>query len=124
GRAIGVDIEQIRPDFATDEIAKRFFSEREWQALRALPTVERTAAFFRCWTRKEAFIKAIGEGLSFPLDAFAVSLAPGEPAVLRWLRDQPDAVQRWSFRDITALPGFLAALAVEGEMSRVAVQKI
>ncbi|HEV3143244.1 MAG TPA: 4'-phosphopantetheinyl transferase superfamily protein [Gemmataceae bacterium] len=124
GRAIGVDLERIRPDFATDEIAQRFFSEREWQELRQLPEPDRTATFFRCWTRKEAFIKAVGEGLSFPLDAFAVSLAPGEPAALRWLRDDPVAVCRWQLRDLQAPPGFLAALAVEGEAGRVVVQSL
>jgi 4'-phosphopantetheinyl transferase len=122
GRVVGVDIEQIRPDFATEEIAKRFFSEREWKELRGLPAAERTTAFFRCWTRKEAFIKAVGEGLSFPLDAFAVSLAPGEPAALRWLRTDKDGARRWRLEDIAAPAGFLAALAVEGEVSRVVMQ--
>jgi 4'-phosphopantetheinyl transferase len=125
GRTIGVDIERIRPDFATDEIAKRFFSEREWQELRGLPAAERTTAFFRCWTRKEAFIKAVGEGLSFPLDAFAVSLAPREPAALCWLRGlraDDDGVRRWHLRDAAAPAGFLAALAVDGDVSRVVIQ--
>jgi 4'-phosphopantetheinyl transferase len=122
GRPIGVDIERIRPDFATDEIAQRFFSQREWQELRGLPAAERTTAFFRCWTRKEAFIKAVGEGLSFPLDAFAVSLAPGEPAALHWLRADAEGVRRWRLKDVAAPSGFLAALAVEGDVSRVVIQ--
>ena len=121
-RAIGVDLERIRPDFATDEIAQRFFAEREWRELRAIPEAERAAAFFRCWTRKEAFIKAIGEGLSFPLDAFAVSLAPGKLAALYWLRDDPNGVERWRLHDLAAPPGFFAALAVEAGAERVLLQ--
>jgi 4'-phosphopantetheinyl transferase len=122
GRVIGVDIEQVRPDFATEEIAQRFFSERECQELQALPSAERTTAFFRCWTRKEAFIKAVGDGLSFPLDAFAVSFAPGEPAALRWLRADDEGVRHWHLKNLAAPSGFLAALAVEGDVSRVVIR--
>jgi 4'-phosphopantetheinyl transferase len=124
GRAIGVDIEHIRPDFATLEIAQRFFSESECQALLRIPEAERAIAFFRCWTRKEAFIKAIGEGLSFPLDAFAVTLAPSEPAALRWLRDDANGKERWRLHDLSAPPGYLAALAVEAGAERVVVQSL
>jgi 4'-phosphopantetheinyl transferase len=120
--SIGVDLERIRPDFATDEIAQRFFSQQECTELRQLPADQRAEAFFRCWTRKEAFIKAIGEGLSYPLDGFAVSLAPGEAAQLRWVRREPEAPKRWHLRELPAPPGFLAALAVEGKVERVVVQ--
>ena len=78
-RAIGVDVEQVNAERATDDIARRFFSSREWSALRDLPADRRTAAFFRCWTCKEAFIKLIGDGLAFPLAEFDVSAVPGEP---------------------------------------------
>ena len=82
GREVGVDIEQVNPARATDDLAERFFSHRERNALRSLAPSERVPAFFRCWARKEAFIKAIGDGLTFPLDGFDVSLHPAEPASL------------------------------------------
>jgi 4'-phosphopantetheinyl transferase len=75
---IGIDIEYIREDFSYEEIAPRFFSKQESVILSALPKEQRREAFFTCWTRKEAFIKAIGEGLSFPLDRFDVDLTTHE----------------------------------------------
>jgi 4'-phosphopantetheinyl transferase len=112
GHEVGIDIEQIRPDRALDDLARRFFSAREWAALRALPEAERCPAFFRCWTRKEAFIKLIGEGLSFPLDEFDVTLRSDEPTALLSVRGQSDT--RWAMHDVAAPTGFAAALAVEG----------
>ena len=82
GREIGVDIEYLRALPDADQIADRFFSARENATLQALPASQRRQAFFNCWTRKEAYIKAIGKGLSQPLDQFEVSLAPGDPARL------------------------------------------
>ncbi len=113
GRKIGIDIERVRRDFATGEIAERFFSVAERDALRALPQGQRHEAFFRCWTRKEAFIKALGEGLSHPLDQFDVSLVPGAPATL--LATRPDAREctRWKLCDIDMPSDYAAALATE-----------
>ena len=113
-RAIGVDIEFIRPEFASEEIAERFFSRPEVSALRALPEDIQSEAFFNCWTRKEAYIKARGEGMSLPLNQFNVSLAPeSEAALLGNLRDAGE-VSRWSMRELHPGPGYRAALAVEG----------
>jgi 4'-phosphopantetheinyl transferase len=114
GRQIGVDLEHVRTDFSVDEIARRFFSAGEVDRLSRTPGHLRSQAFFNCWTRKEAFIKAIGIGLSLPLDQFEVSLAPGEPAAL--LRTQWDDAEasRWSLRAVEARPGYVAAVAVEG----------
>lgn len=104
---VGVDVEHIKEDFETEGIAERFFSAREVQTLSALPEAEKPAAFFKCWTRKEAYIKAIGSGLSHPLDSFDVTLAPGEPAAL-------SRVEGWSLFDLDVAPDYAAALAVDG----------
>jgi 4'-phosphopantetheinyl transferase len=114
GREIGVDIERIRADFGTAEIAARFFSGREVAALCALPPPYRLEAFFTCWTRKEAYLKARGEGLSHPLDRFTVSLAPGERAALLEVLDDPKETARWSVRQLFPGADHVAALAVEG----------
>jgi 4'-phosphopantetheinyl transferase len=114
GREVGVDVEGLRADFATDEIAERFFSPAERAALRALPAGARCAAFFACWTRKEAYIKARGLGLSLALDAFDVSLAPGEPAALLATRDEPGALDRWLLRALDPGPDLAGAVVAEG----------
>jgi 4'-phosphopantetheinyl transferase len=114
GREVGVDVERVSARVECEEIAGRFFSPREVARLRALPEALREAAFFDCWTRKEAYIKARGEGLSLPLDGFDVSLAPGEPAALLANRLDPAEVSRWSLRELRPWPGFAAAVAVEG----------
>jgi 4'-phosphopantetheinyl transferase len=93
GREIGVDVEKIRPEFAGEEIAERYFSSKEVDELRRLPDERRAEGFFLCWTRKEAYVKALGEGLRLPLDSFSVSLTPGEPAQL-----QGEDAHRWSVR--------------------------
>jgi 4'-phosphopantetheinyl transferase len=95
---IGVDLEQIKPELAGEDIARRFFSESEVASLDAQPESERALAFFNCWTRKEAFIKAKGMGLSLPLDQFEVTLIPGqEPRLLRTAWDESEA-GRWSIK--------------------------
>ncbi|HYG09945.1 MAG TPA: 4'-phosphopantetheinyl transferase superfamily protein [Pyrinomonadaceae bacterium] len=114
GRDVGVDIEHMRADLAGDDIAERFFSAREVGMLRALPVAARTRAFFNCWTRKEAYIKARGEGLSHPLDAFDVSLTPGEPAALLGTRGDPRELTRWSLHALDAGEDYAAAVAVQG----------
>jgi 4'-phosphopantetheinyl transferase len=116
-RELGVDVEHIRADFATEDIARRFFSRLEVAAFNALRQEEQVAAFFRCWTRKEAYIKAIGRGLSEPLDAFDVTLAPREAAAL--LRAEGQDVSRWEMFDIDAGEGYAAALLVEVPVSMI-----
>lgn len=113
GRELGVDVEYIRADFATEDIARRFFSAREVEAFNALPNEEKVAAFFRCWTRKEAYIKAIGRGLSQPLDGFDVTLVPDVPPAL--LRADDDDASRWSLTDIEVSEDYAAALVIEGK---------
>ena len=115
GRELGVDLEPLRPMPDGAEIARRFFSAPEIEVFDAIPTEGRDLAFFTCWTRKEAFIKAVGEGLSMPLDRFDVTLAPGEPArLLRTRGGDPAEVERWTLRELDAGPEWVAALAVEG----------
>jgi 4'-phosphopantetheinyl transferase len=115
GRMVGIDLERIRRDFTCEQIAKRFFSPLENAMLCALPKGHvREKAFFSCWTRKEAYIKAKGEGLSLPLDKFDVSLSPGEPVKLLNNSLNPQEVSRWSLLEILSAPGYVAALAVEG----------
>ncbi|HEV3037565.1 MAG TPA: 4'-phosphopantetheinyl transferase superfamily protein [Candidatus Angelobacter sp.] len=112
---MGIDIEVIRVDFGGQEIAERFFSPYEVATLLSLPQDQRAEAFFYCWTRKEAYIKAQGEGLSLPLDSFDVTFAPGtEPALLR-VADHPNEVARWKLYDIDVGPGYKAALMIEGK---------
>jgi len=114
-REIGVDLEFVRGDLEAEQIAERFFSRREIAELHALPAELHREAFFLCWTRKEAYIKARGEGLSLPLDQFDVSLTPGEPAAL--LSTRPDSAEalRWSLRELTAAHGYAGAIAAEGD---------
>jgi len=114
GRDIGVDVESLRPDFATDEIAARFFAPQEVAVLSSIANPDRARAFFNCWTRKEAFVKARGVGISLGLDQFVVSLAPGEPAALLHANDDAEAAKRWMIREFDVGPEFAAALAVEG----------
>jgi 4'-phosphopantetheinyl transferase len=114
GREIGIDIEQIRPDFATEDIAERFFSGCEVEQLRSLPKELQAEAFFNCWTRKEAFIKAIGEGLSCPLNQFDVTLTPGEPARLLATRVAGQPASAWSLRSLNVGPAYRAAIVVQG----------
>ncbi|HZH31215.1 MAG TPA: 4'-phosphopantetheinyl transferase superfamily protein [Pyrinomonadaceae bacterium] len=114
GCEVGVDIERVRAEFAGEDIAARFFSAREVSMLRTLPAHARTHAFFNCWTRKEAYIKARGEGLSHPLDEFDVSLIPGEPAALLGTRGDECELARWSLRSVDAGTGYAAALVVDG----------
>ncbi len=117
GRKIGLDIERIRWDFGTSEIADRFFSEAERSALQNLPAEQRHEAFFRCWTRKEAFIKALGEGLSYPLDQFDVSLAPVVPAQLLAIRPNDEEAGRWNMWNIQPPGGYAAALVAQSDRS-------
>ncbi len=114
GREVGVDLEQIRSDMPFEDIAERFFSTRENAILHSLPNNIKRTAFFNCWTRKEAFLKARGDGLSIPLDQIDVSLIPGEPASLLGIKDSIGEAARWSLQELHPGHGYVAALAVEG----------
>lgn len=117
---VGVDVERLRPMPRAERIAERFFSPPEIEALAALPTARKVEGFFTCWTRKEAYIKARGDGLGHPLDRFAVTIAPDEPARLSAVGDgDASEVARWSLAGLPAGPGYVAALAACGRGWRV-----
>lgn len=111
GCEVGIDIEAIRAVREADDIAARFFSRRENEAYLALAPRDKPLGFFNCWTRKEAFVKALGEGLSMRLDQFDVSLAPGEPARVLRVEGAPGDASGWHLESFSPLPGFIAALA-------------
>jgi 4'-phosphopantetheinyl transferase len=113
GREVGIDVEAIRPLADADAIAARFFSRREQVAYRALDPCDRPLGFFQCWTRKEAFIKALGAGLSHPLDSFDVSLARGAPAELLRVQPVPGDDRGWRLATFSPAPGFVAAVVAE-----------
>jgi 4'-phosphopantetheinyl transferase len=120
GRRIGIDLESNKRRVELNDVAARFFAPAERAALFDLPADRQRQAFFNCWTRKEAYLKARGMGLSRPLDRFEVSLAPGEPARLLSDALDPGAPGRWSLVSVDGLPGYTAALAVDGPPTRIA----
>lgn len=123
GREVGVDVEQVRPLPRSERIAERFFSLPETTALKQIPAERRLEAFFTCWTRKEAYIKALGDGLAHRLDQFAVSIDPGEPARLSAAGDgDGQEIARWSLQAVPSRPGYVAALAGRGHGWRLATR--
>lgn len=119
GRPVGVDIELVRPELATPAIAAQFFAAGENEWLGRLEPPLWAEGFFRCWTRKEAYVKAHGLGLSLPLDRFEVALAPGEPAALLATHDDPAEAGRWTLDDLGMEPPYIGALAVAGPIAAV-----
>ncbi|MDQ3916975.1 MAG: 4'-phosphopantetheinyl transferase superfamily protein [Acidobacteriota bacterium] len=113
-RAVGVDVEYVRRDVRAAEIARRFFSPREAAALQSLEPERQDEGFFACWTRKEAFTKARGQGLSHPLDQFDVDCTPGGLSCLLSTRPDPAEASRWTLLSLPVGPGYAAALAVYG----------
>ncbi len=106
---VGVDLEKIRKDAASEEIAERYFSAAELAELRELPPESRTEGFFLCWTRKEAYVKALGEGLGIPLADFSVTLTPNRQVCLT----SADS-DRWSLYPVDPGMGFVGACVGEG----------
>jgi 4'-phosphopantetheinyl transferase len=114
---VGVDIEYISDDFHWRDIALKYFSSGEIEQLFSLPEKLRKRGFFDCWTRKEAYVKARGEGLSYPLDRFEVSMCPGDRAQLLHHYDDPHEAFRWTLQGIDLGNRYAAAFAVGGQIS-------
>jgi len=109
-REIGIDIEAIQPDVALEDIAEHFFSSKELAEFRLLPPEQRREGFFLCWTRKEAYFKALGAGLTLPLNSFDVSLTPGMPERLI----SADSA-RWMLHSFVPAAGYAGAIVAEGK---------
>jgi len=106
GRNIGVDVEAVRWFADAGDVAARFFSTAENEVYASLDSLDKPSGFFNCWTRKEAFIKAIGDGLHHPLHSFDVSLAPNE-------RPKISRVSGWEIESFVPAPGFVGAVVTE-----------
>lgn len=111
---VGIDLEQLHTDCDVLAIADRYFSCREAAALRALPLSAQREAFYRAWTRKEAYAKGRGEGMTLPFNRFSVTLAPGAPAALTANEIIPADVGRWQLADLAVPEGYVAAVATTG----------
>jgi 4'-phosphopantetheinyl transferase len=114
GREIGVDIELMREMQDAEQIAKRFFSPIENKVFRSFPQTKRLEAFFACWTTKEAYIKATGDGLWRPTESFDVSFEPSVPARLIAVEGDLEEASRWTLKALEPAPGYVGAVAVEG----------
>lgn len=113
GRRVGVDLERIDASRNVLALANRFFAPAEAAALGALSGAEQVAAFYAVWTRKEAFLKALGDGLSFPLDEFEVSVSPAEPPQLISIRQDAAAAREWQVAAGCPTPGYWAAVTAD-----------
>lgn len=120
GRTVGVDVEHRRDIERAMKIADRFFSVAEKAALEALPETARAAGFLRCWTCKEAYIKAIGEGLARPLRSFDVDFTEGAPRLLR-VEGAHEEPERWHLASIDVGPEYVATATMDGAIERVEV---
>jgi len=113
GCELGVDVEEIRSLNAAESIAARFFSAQEVSELLSQHPKERGTAFFRCWTRKEAFIKAIGDGFAIPLNCFQVTLLPKFPARFVHIADKVGTASDWTLHHLEPAAGYVGAVAYQ-----------
>lgn len=118
-RAIGIDVEFIRSLDDAERLAQRFFSAHENARFSVLPPAQKTAAFYNCWTRKEAFIKALGEGLTHPLHRFDVAFVDGEPPALLHTRPDPREAARWTLQALAPAENYTGAFVVSGKAVKV-----
>jgi len=121
---VGVDVESIRSLPDAEELVARFFSCRERLKFKSLPQEQRDIAFFNLWTRKEAWLKATGEGISNLLDQVEVGFVPGEPACLDQLPPGFPGTGNWTICDLAPEPGFAAAVATPVPRALVRLQRL
>jgi len=116
---VGIDIEQIDPDVSVEAIAERFFSRSEFEAIQGIPLEQRRTAFFSAWTRKEAYVKARGEGIADRLRNFSVSIDPEQSAMLLTDSIDASATLHWRIYDLHIIPNYAAAIAAEGTTHQI-----
>lgn len=117
--AIGTDVERIRDVTNFNDLARRYFAKSETEHLQRLNPRQRLLGFFNCWTRKEAYLKAVGSGLSFPLNKLEVTVAPGQPACLLKLNGSTEQAKGWRLDAMEPVPGYVAALAIRAAVDRL-----
>jgi 4'-phosphopantetheinyl transferase len=118
---VGVDVERIRENLDPLQLGTRFFSHQESEWLRSRPADQRFAAFFACWTAKEAYVKACGSGLSAPLDAFGVIPHSGKAELQLEIYGKPEESKRWSMWQLDLGPDLRTAVAVEAVNCQVRI---
>ena len=118
---IGIDLEEIRPLPDLEDIAKRFFCSEESAEILSYSARERESSFFRCWTRKEAYIKAVGEGLHMPLDSFRVAVKSGDCAKFIHIGGDAKAAEAWTLHDLNLASNCAAAVAYEDRVRSLTV---
>lgn len=119
---VGVDIERVRPLADMQSLADARFSPNEIAALASVEPEHKTHAFFTCWTRKEAFIKATGAGFSLPAHQFDVTLRPAEPPDLTALRGSGNRAADWALLDLVTVEGYAGAVAVENRAAELVIR--
>ncbi|MDQ3021351.1 MAG: 4'-phosphopantetheinyl transferase superfamily protein [Bacteroidota bacterium] len=120
---VGIDIEYQRELRDALTIAKRYFSKSEVEEFENINSEKIKNAFFYCWTRKEAFLKAVGEGLSYPLADFSVTLKPGNPKIM-WIKKKPDEIKKWSLHDIKVRENYISSLAIKSNDMKIIYKQI
>ncbi len=111
---LGVDIEHIKREVDLISVAERYFTENESQKILFQQGFDQTISFFNCWTRKEAILKALGQGLSFPLKDCEITVLPNEPAQVIQVEGHSDAAKQWSIHSFTPAENFIVAVVVMG----------
>jgi 4'-phosphopantetheinyl transferase len=117
--AVGIDVERVRPMQDCGRIMNSFFTAEEANAVSALPAEHHLRGFFTCWTRKEAYLKATGDGITAQLDHFSVPVVPGSPPRLLHVEGAPHEVTRWSFHELPLGVDCVGVVAFEGAIREI-----